>query len=267
QHPDDLLVTKAAPLHGASPLVVLYPEKLTFGWTKFRGAGHLAVLYLSGALNLGNAGEFFSGDHRYEIILKTIGTEHEKGRILWDFIRFKNPQLDSLFNNPSWTSSLVPAIKMETNVCCFDPVTILVYHDSPATMKWIIGDQCIDIDHDPSTLAVHQRGYLLADFVSLTPEDNQGSSSSHNQEQASYNGGDEPRIAWLVRLRYYINFINPFVRWSLAGICFLWGFLCTIRMAYSRRIGGFVGNGLLSCVGYGGFFVFLYDWLFRMCGW
>src|SRR2546427_4221943 len=40
QHPDDLLFTKAAPFHGASPLVVLYPEKLSFGWTKFRGAGH-----------------------------------------------------------------------------------------------------------------------------------------------------------------------------------------------------------------------------------
>src|SRR6266446_1933305 len=39
QHPDDLLFTKAAPFHGASPLVVLYPEKLSFGWTKFRGAG------------------------------------------------------------------------------------------------------------------------------------------------------------------------------------------------------------------------------------
>jgi hypothetical protein len=24
----------------ASPLVVLYPEKLTYGWTGFRGAGH-----------------------------------------------------------------------------------------------------------------------------------------------------------------------------------------------------------------------------------
>src|SRR5712691_1561512 len=39
QHPDDLLFTKAAPFHGASPLVVLYPEKLSFDWTKFRGAG------------------------------------------------------------------------------------------------------------------------------------------------------------------------------------------------------------------------------------
>src|SRR5207245_2039728 len=45
QHPDDLLFTKAAPFHGASPLVVLYPEKLSFGWTKFRGAGHF-VRYL-----------------------------------------------------------------------------------------------------------------------------------------------------------------------------------------------------------------------------
>src|SRR6266852_2155644 len=41
QHPDDLLFTKAAPFHGASPLVVLYPEKLSFDWTKFRGAGHV----------------------------------------------------------------------------------------------------------------------------------------------------------------------------------------------------------------------------------
>jgi hypothetical protein len=29
----------SASFHGASPLVVLYPEKLTFGWTIFRGAG------------------------------------------------------------------------------------------------------------------------------------------------------------------------------------------------------------------------------------
>src|SRR2546427_8352299 len=40
QHPDDLLFAKPTPFHGASPLVVLYPEKLSFGWTKFRGAGH-----------------------------------------------------------------------------------------------------------------------------------------------------------------------------------------------------------------------------------
>src|SRR5713226_9751586 len=40
QHPDDLLFTKPAPFHDASPLVVLYPEKLSIGWTKFRGAGH-----------------------------------------------------------------------------------------------------------------------------------------------------------------------------------------------------------------------------------
>src|SRR6266581_8662912 len=40
QHPDDLLFTKAASFHGASPLAALYPEKLSFGWTKFRGAGH-----------------------------------------------------------------------------------------------------------------------------------------------------------------------------------------------------------------------------------
>ncbi|MGH9690843.1 MAG: hypothetical protein ACRD4C_07140, partial [Candidatus Acidiferrales bacterium] len=39
QHPNDLLFTKAASFHGASPLVVLYPEKPSFGWTKFRGAG------------------------------------------------------------------------------------------------------------------------------------------------------------------------------------------------------------------------------------
>jgi hypothetical protein len=26
---------------GASPLVVLYPEKLTYGWTSFRGAGQV----------------------------------------------------------------------------------------------------------------------------------------------------------------------------------------------------------------------------------
>src|SRR6266436_4563984 len=28
---------------GASPLVVLYPEKLTYGWTSFRGAGQLGL--------------------------------------------------------------------------------------------------------------------------------------------------------------------------------------------------------------------------------
>jgi hypothetical protein len=42
QHLDDLLFTEPALLHGASPLVVLYPEKLSFGWTKFRGAGQSA---------------------------------------------------------------------------------------------------------------------------------------------------------------------------------------------------------------------------------
>src|ERR1700685_3091661 len=41
QHPHDLLFTKTASFHGASPLLVLYPEKLRSGWTKFRGAGHL----------------------------------------------------------------------------------------------------------------------------------------------------------------------------------------------------------------------------------
>ncbi|HEV2522784.1 MAG TPA: hypothetical protein VGT24_10430, partial [Candidatus Acidoferrales bacterium] len=30
---------------GASPLVVLYPEKLTFGWTSFRGAGQGGYTY------------------------------------------------------------------------------------------------------------------------------------------------------------------------------------------------------------------------------
>lgn len=40
QHPDDLLFTKPTSFHDASPLVVLYPEKLSSGWTKFRGAGH-----------------------------------------------------------------------------------------------------------------------------------------------------------------------------------------------------------------------------------
>jgi hypothetical protein len=39
QRPYDLLFTKAASFHGASPLVVLYPEKLRSGWTNFRGAG------------------------------------------------------------------------------------------------------------------------------------------------------------------------------------------------------------------------------------
>jgi hypothetical protein len=44
QHPDDLLFTKSAPFHGASPLAVLYPEKLSFAWTKFRGAGQIRCL-------------------------------------------------------------------------------------------------------------------------------------------------------------------------------------------------------------------------------
>src|SRR2546427_7135823 len=47
QHPDDLLFAKPTPFHGASPLVVLYPEKLSFGWTKFRGAGHLPLFFIS----------------------------------------------------------------------------------------------------------------------------------------------------------------------------------------------------------------------------
>ncbi|HET9399594.1 MAG TPA: hypothetical protein VFO34_01475, partial [Candidatus Acidoferrales bacterium] len=46
QHPDDLLFTKTAPSHGASPLAVLYPEKLSFRWTNFRGAGHAALLII-----------------------------------------------------------------------------------------------------------------------------------------------------------------------------------------------------------------------------
>ncbi|MFI5098262.1 MAG: hypothetical protein ACHQT6_09850, partial [Candidatus Acidiferrales bacterium] len=32
-------------LIGASPLVVLYPEKLTYGWTSFRGAGQDKLKY------------------------------------------------------------------------------------------------------------------------------------------------------------------------------------------------------------------------------
>src|SRR5439155_13029070 len=49
QHPDDLLFTKAAPFHGASPLVVLYPEKLSFGWTDRKStrlnSSHVAISY------------------------------------------------------------------------------------------------------------------------------------------------------------------------------------------------------------------------------
>jgi hypothetical protein len=41
QHPNDLLFAKAAPFHGAFPFPVLYPEKLIFGWTKFRGASQV----------------------------------------------------------------------------------------------------------------------------------------------------------------------------------------------------------------------------------
>src|SRR5713226_5910977 len=52
QHPDDLLFTKAAPFHGASPLVVLYPEKLSFGWTKFRGAGQRLRIHSRVVANL-----------------------------------------------------------------------------------------------------------------------------------------------------------------------------------------------------------------------
>ncbi|MGB9419413.1 MAG: hypothetical protein WBR14_00755, partial [Candidatus Acidiferrum sp.] len=44
QHPDDLLFAKATPFHDASPLAVLYTEKLSFGWTKFRGAGQQLAL-------------------------------------------------------------------------------------------------------------------------------------------------------------------------------------------------------------------------------
>ena len=39
QHRDDLLFAEPTPLHTPSPLTVLCPEKLTFAWTKFRGAG------------------------------------------------------------------------------------------------------------------------------------------------------------------------------------------------------------------------------------
>ncbi|MGB9405137.1 MAG: hypothetical protein WCA98_16490, partial [Candidatus Acidiferrales bacterium] len=42
QHPNDLLFTKAASFHDPSPLAVLYPEKLSLGWTIFRGAGQQA---------------------------------------------------------------------------------------------------------------------------------------------------------------------------------------------------------------------------------
>lgn len=42
--PSDLLFTEAAPFHGASPPVVLYAKKLSFGWTKFRGAGQVEGL-------------------------------------------------------------------------------------------------------------------------------------------------------------------------------------------------------------------------------
>jgi hypothetical protein len=37
QHPDVLLLARAAPFHDVSPLVVLYLEKLNSGWTKSRG--------------------------------------------------------------------------------------------------------------------------------------------------------------------------------------------------------------------------------------
>ena len=33
--PNDLLFTETASFHDASPLAVLYPEKLTFSWTNF----------------------------------------------------------------------------------------------------------------------------------------------------------------------------------------------------------------------------------------
>jgi hypothetical protein len=49
---DDLLLTEPALLHDASPLVVLYPEKLSFGWTKFRGAGQDSLPTLLEGLSL-----------------------------------------------------------------------------------------------------------------------------------------------------------------------------------------------------------------------
>jgi len=52
QHRYDLLFTKAAPFHDASPLTVLYPEKLSFGWTKFRGAGQTSPTYRNRRLSV-----------------------------------------------------------------------------------------------------------------------------------------------------------------------------------------------------------------------
>src|SRR5260370_983241 len=45
QHPYDLLLTEPALPHQGFSSRVLYPEKLHFGWTSFRGAGHLRAQF------------------------------------------------------------------------------------------------------------------------------------------------------------------------------------------------------------------------------